>query len=163
MAHIRTTNATVREHFDGQYECPHCGLDVPAIVYATGYGGAQGHGDDSSQEALDNANYNASSVATRTLLYVPCPKCGKRQPGAIGYRIQVIVGAAILAIGLAALLVVLMQGRYGRDSSDMTMGEGTAVVVFAFFYYWWGRPWRGVKKRTSIDMERAVFHKRDDD
>ncbi|CAN5906339.1 hypothetical protein BH11MYX2_BH11MYX2_36230 [soil metagenome] len=158
MAHIRTTNATVREHFEGQYECLSCGLDVPAIVYATGHGGAQGHGEASAREALDIANYNANSVATRTLVYIPCPKCGKRQPGAIGYRIQVLVGGAAIAAVLAGFLYLAM----GSHHSDAPVCEGFALLVFAFFYYWWGRPWRGVKKRSSIDMNLATFHTRED-
>ncbi|HEY4058018.1 MAG TPA: hypothetical protein VGM39_15495 [Kofleriaceae bacterium] len=157
--HIPTTNATVRDYYEGQYECGSCGLDVPAVVYAVGHGGAQGHGDASAREAVAIAEYNANSVATRTLLYIPCPKCGKRQPGAIGYRVQVILGGAAISGTLGGILYALM----GSHSGDGQVCAGVAAILFAFFYYWWGRPWRGVKKRTSIDMSLATFHPRGDD
>lgn len=159
MAHIRTTNATVREHYEGQYECVSCGLDVPAVVYATGYGGAHGHGDASAREALDNAEYNANSVATRTLLFIPCPKCGRQQPGAAGYRLQVMLGSAALGVFFAWIMFKLMDGH---DDADAGIAAAIGAVIFAIFYWYWGRPWRGVKKRSSIDMNLAVFHERED-
>ena len=150
--YIRSTSAKVREHYEGQYECRFCGLDVPAVVYATGLGGALGHGAASMREAVDIADYNANSVATRTLLYIPCPKCGRRQPGAIGFRVQVIVGAAVLA----AIFGFVLRRLMGHPSNNAVC-VGLAAVVFACFYWWWGRAWRGVKKRTSIDMGLATY------
>lgn len=139
----------VHEVFSGHFECRHCELDVPATVGAVGWGEDTGAPPEAGVTAVEDA----SGVASRTLQFVKCPRCGKLDPGGRSYRVQVTVGSlliAALAVGVTFALVAAKR----RNPLDRDETWGLALFLGALiggvFYWNWGRPWRGAARRTRI-------------
>jgi hypothetical protein len=149
------TVARVGQSFDGFFECRHCELEAYATVYATAAGVARGVGEDADRLALANAESDANALASRTLQFVRCPRCGKKDPSGPSYRAQATVGAIVLG-ALAAggsWLFVAMRTRGHADAGAAKWVSLAAGVFIALMLYWrWGRPWRSPDKRT-------VFHR----
>ncbi|MBS1119547.1 MAG: hypothetical protein H6Q90_1775 [Deltaproteobacteria bacterium] len=148
------TIAKVAESFDGMFECGHCALEVPATVYARSSGTARGAGAQAQALALENAEMDANALASRTLQFVRCPRCGKTDPTGPSYRIQATIGAIVLG-AISAVLSYLLVAMRTRGTADAAAAKWVAIgfgVFMVLLLYWkWGRPWRSPDKRT-------VFH-----
>jgi hypothetical protein len=148
------TIAKVGQSFEGTFECRHCELEVTATVFARASGAARGIGADAEAIAYENAEMEANALASRTLQFVRCPRCGKRDPSGPSYRIQATIGAVVLGAITAGLcyLVVAMRSRGTADADAAKWVSIAAGVIMVLVLYWkWGRPWRSPDKRT-------VFH-----
>ncbi|HSK03716.1 MAG TPA: hypothetical protein VK932_20830 [Kofleriaceae bacterium] len=149
------TVARVEESFEGMFECRHCELEVPATVYARSSGSARGLGAAAEAAAIEDAEMDASALASRTLQFVRCPRCRKKDPGGRGYRVQVTVGVLVLG-AICGGLMYLLVGMRSRGEADAGTAQWASIgfgVVMALLLYWkWGRPWRSADKRT-------VFHR----
>ena len=144
----------VKEVFAGHFECRHCDLDVPAQVRAVGWGGERPTGLTVEEEAIEDA----SGVASRTLQFVPCPRCGKLDPTGRGYRIQVIVGVIVLGALLFGGCYLFLKFRARHSSFERSellwMSAAFGALMSAILYWKWSRPWRGAAKRTRIQYTR---------
>lgn len=145
------TIGTVGQSFTGDFECRHCELEVTATVYAKASAAASGGGAEAAQLAIESAELDANALASRTLQFVRCPRCGKTDPSGRSYRIQATIGAVVLgaiSAGLAYLLIA-MRSR-GRADADWAkwVALGFGVFMVLLLYWKWGRPWRSPDKRT---------------
>jgi len=148
------TIARVAESFGGTFECQHCQLEVAATVHARSTGSARGVGAEAQSAALENAEMDANALAARTLQFVRCPRCGKRDPSGRRYRIQATIGAMVvgaIAWGLAFLLIAMRTRGHADAAMAKWASLGLGVFIALMLYWKWGRPWRSPDKRT-------VFH-----
>jgi len=145
------TVAKVAQSFDGTFECRHCEYEATATVFAKSSGAARGIGAEAERAALETAEHDANALASRTLQFVKCPRCGKTDPSGRSYRAQATVGAIFLGIISAGLIYVYFNMR-AEDREDAAMMGWVAIGFGAFMtalLYWkWGRPWRSPDRRT---------------
>ncbi len=136
--------SAITEDFVGDYQCRRCGYESRARVSATG--GAANVGGESASDI-------AGVVASRTLLFVRCPNCGKRDPSATTYRIQVWLGA-LLAGGAGSLLglVFMMRSQARRESNVGVIAVAMVVAGLLPAFVVWLR-----YRRAWIDVERRVL------
>src|SRR5260221_4156613 len=147
------TIAKVSRSFEGTFECRHGELEVPATVFAKSSGAARGVGDDARALAVENAEMDANAYAARTLQFVKCPRCGKKDPTGPSYRIQATIGAAVVGTLFAGLcwLLIAMKSRGTSDGPSTKWVSLIAGGFIAVLAYWkWGRPWRSPDKRTMF-------------
>jgi predicted RNA-binding Zn-ribbon protein involved in translation (DUF1610 family) len=143
----------VDDEFAGTYECARCGFETPAVVHAWSGGAARGRGDDARAAAREQAQERAGAMASRTLMFVRCPKCGQRDPKARVYQVQIVLAAlAMGAAGFAVLFVGLMKLR-----ADAWFGDWTPVLAAACGATWavrtytrYRRAWVGVASRVKL-------------
>lgn len=143
----------VKEVFTGHFECRHCELDVVAEVRASGWGGEKPLVMMETRTMEEEAVEDASGVASRTLQFVKCPRCGKYDPGGDSYRTQVLLGSIVVGVIVFVLtwLFVKMQVDYDKDRTMVLYIAAGFGVFFSGALYWkWSRPWRGAEKRTRI-------------
>lgn len=150
---LRKTN----EVFCGTFECRRCELEAPATVRAAGWGAAQGRSEDAAANAAFEGEQDASGVASRTLTFVRCPRCGAVDPSALSYRIQVMIGSLLLGLVAAGVVFVFSHvSRRGRSLADVG-GVGwlcaiVTLVVAGALYWRWRRPWVRVRERVVLDL-----------
>ena len=153
---MQVTHATVREEFEGVYECEVCGLEAPAFVHAKGAGSARGWGGDSSESAYANAAEDAGEVASWTLAFARCPRCGVRPKLGRSYVVSSVVLATLAGLGTVALVYVLAAMK-ARDRGDAPLvALLTGAVVAAIVFGLKARAWLGVGKRVRIELDRAT-------
>lgn len=116
------------DRYAGTFECARCGFETPARVRAW----ARLRVRRPSDAARAMANETASAIASRTLMFVPCPKCGQRDPRATTYRVQIILAA--LAMGIAGFATAFV-GMF-KTSVYRTLGDATPVVAAAVGAAW---------------------------
>ena len=166
VRYVPVTKVAVHQTYDGTFECAHCGLEAPATVGVKAYGRATGHGSYAAEQARDSAGEDGSTLASRTLQFANCPKCGMRSDGAASYRISVTLGSLAIGAIIGAVIMLGMTGHVipARDSqgTPAAIGYGLGALFTIGLYWMWGRAWRGVKERVQIDMSRAVVHARED-
>ena len=149
------TVASTTEAFSGTFECRHCELECTAVVEASGRGQAKGR--NMHHDAYKDAEDDANNVAARTLQFVKCPRCGKRDPSGISYRIQMTIGAILAggALGGATTALAVMKSR-GRGATDFWWIFLAVGGVLALVFYWrFRRPWANADKRTKFDASFA--------
>jgi hypothetical protein len=153
MANTVTT-ASTDEVFHGEFECRHCELQTTALVLASGRGQAEGHADDGAgHAAYKDAEDDANNVAARTLQFVKCPRCGKRDPAGRSYRIQMTIGAVLAGAVLGGITTVLgiIQNRGRGAEVLLPIFLIVSGVLGAIFYFRFRRPWAGADARTKFD------------
>ncbi len=144
----------VDDVFEGPFECRRCGFETRATVQATGQrawtpggpreaGGYAAHGE--------SAGAVAEVVASRTLMFVRCPSCGRRDPSAGMYRLQVVLGA-LLAGTAAAVLALLGTIKATGHVSDVMLpvSIATGIAVAASVYWTYRRAWVRVDERVTL-------------
>jgi DNA-directed RNA polymerase subunit M/transcription elongation factor TFIIS len=152
----------VAEDFEGTFECRHCEFEAPAIVRAKGATTTKDSSESAHIDAQQIAEMDAGSVAARTLTFVKCPRCGKTDPIAHSFRLQVLIGApacGALAGVAAYFLVAIRTSSWSRERHGNALPVTAFVigVVVAFILYWrWGRAWRNVEQRVTIQHTGAV-------
>jgi transcription elongation factor Elf1 len=144
------TVAKVAQSFDGTFECQHCGHEAGATVFAKSSGAARGVGADAERIAVENAENDANALASRTLQFVRCPKCGRTDPSGRSYRVQATVGSIVIGLVGAGLMYLYAKIRTDADDAETARWASIGFGVFlATLLYWkWGRPWRSPDKRT---------------
>jgi hypothetical protein len=147
------TTERVNEAFVGTFECEHCGYETTAHVQAFATGAAAGKDDEAHAAARAAANDTAGAIASRSLMFVPCPSCGKRHPKAGMYRLQIVLASlGMTAAGFALLFLTLMKVRW-----DRYLGPWTPVVALAVGLLWGARNyWVYRRAWTKLD-ERVVL------
>lgn len=158
------TTASTHEAFSGTFECRHCELEVTAVVHASGSGQAEGRiAEGAGHAAYKDAEDDANHVAGRTLQFVKCPRCGKRDQSGTSYRIQMTIGAflagAILS-GITIVLAAMSEAGRGRGKGDwLWIFLVLAAVLTAGFYWRFRRPWANADRRTTFDGNFAPLPK----
>ena len=150
------TSAKTAEVFEGTFECRHCEFQAEATVHAIGWGRAGGVGGDARELAVQDAVEDAGAVASRSLTFVPCPRCGKLDPSARSYRLQVIVGSVLLGGFAAAGLYVYAHARYGAAHGMAWLFSVFGLAIASLAFWKWRRPWVGVRERVIIHHPGAV-------
>ncbi len=153
----QVTGARTSETFEGTYECKACGFEAPVLVYGSGRGTAGGWGRDSAAAALADASQDAGDVAAWTLVFVPCPSCGKRDPIARSYVITAIVLAVLGGLGFGALFGVLVSGERLFDGGALKLAVLAAAVIVALaIFLAKARAFIGIRRRVAFDLARAT-------
>jgi hypothetical protein len=143
----------VDDAFVGTFECASCGFETPARVTAWSKGAARGKDDEARATARALALEDAGAIASRTLMFVPCPSCGKHDPKATTYRVQIVLAALAMAVvGFVMLFLVLMKARWDRD-----LGPWTPVIpavlgaTWGVRTYWkYSRAWTRLDERVTL-------------
>jgi hypothetical protein len=150
------TSAKTEEVFEGTFECRHCEFQAEATVHAIGWGGAGGVGTDARALAAQDALEDAGAVASRSITCVPCPQCGKLDPSARSYRLQVIGGSVLIGVFSGFAAYAYAHARYG-GAGEMTWLFSVFGLAAAAAAFWkWSRPWIGVRERVIIHHAGAV-------
>ncbi len=153
----QVTGARTSETFEGTYECRACGFEAPVLVYGSGRGSAAGWSHDSAEAALADASQDAGDVAAWTLAFVPCPRCGKRDPIARSYVITAVVLAILGGLGFGALFGVLVSCERLFDGGALELAVLTAATIAALaIFLAKARAFIGIRQRVAIDMARAT-------
>jgi hypothetical protein len=74
---------------------------------------------------------------------------------------------AALLVGLVfyAIMQLWLTGHlspFYRDRTPTYISLAFGAIWTIPLYWFWGRTWRGMKKRVRLDMSRAVVHPRED-
>jgi len=151
------THATVHEAFEGTFECRTCGLEAPAVVVARGRGRASGWHDAAEHTAIQDAAEDAGEIASWTLAFVPCPRCGKRDRLARSYVVTSIALAIVagLAAAIGVYMLAAMRGIRGVNSFSTAAIVGGGVVAAVVFGLK-ARAWIGIRRRVSINVSQAA-------
>ncbi|HEY4055881.1 MAG TPA: hypothetical protein VGM39_04705 [Kofleriaceae bacterium] len=147
------TTIAVDEVFEGAFECSACGYEAPASVRMKARGAARGKTQEAREAAEANAEELAGTLASRTLMFVRCPKCGQRDPKARAYQVQVVLG--VLAMGLAGFAIaflLLMKSRLYVYAGALTpwIAIACGVTWMARTFVVYRRAWHDVDKRVVL-------------
>ena len=152
--YARRVRHEVSDEFVGPFECRHCGFETTARVRAIGRrawlptgpreaGGARIRGEGAAEIA--------GVVASRTLMFVRCPRCGKRDPSATTYRVQVVLGALLAGVA-AGVLAFLGMVKSFRSINELALGTAMAAGLGVAAGVWWTyrRAWVRVDERVVL-------------
>ncbi|MBK7581641.1 MAG: hypothetical protein IPI67_15715 [Myxococcales bacterium] len=135
-----------------RFRCAHCGTYRRALVQALGQGGRNVW--ESSEAGDERALADAKKHAERTLLFVPCPACGKLSnlgPG-VRLRIQLLCFVAmpllVLAICAGSAAWVGIDGAAARIVFGVSFGISILSGVFAYAFH--AKPWTKAESRTQF-------------
>lgn len=150
-----SNNVTERvdEVFEGTFTCASCGFETTALVTAWAKAAADKRIENAREEARALAEEEAGNLASRTLMFVPCPACGKRDPKATAYRVQVVLGALALGAAMfAVLFVTFMKVRWDRALGAWTpviaAAGGGVIAIRTFLKY--RRAWTRLDERVQL-------------
>lgn len=147
------SSVTVNETFDGTFECAACGYEALASVKTTAKGSARGTTAAAREAAEADAEETAGTIASRTLMFVRCPKCGQRDRKARTYQVQVVLGAlAMGAAGFAIVFLLLMKSKLYKETGSLTpwiaIAAGVTWAARTFIVY--RRAWHDIDTRVTL-------------
>ncbi|MFT3712671.1 MAG: hypothetical protein QM817_33900 [Archangium sp.] len=144
------TSVKAQHSFGADYDCGRCDYKARATVTATGYGDEAGWPDTAEEGARTKAFEDAVAVATRTLWFVPCPRCGFTNPRGLQFKIKSILGALVIGCISGAICFAFMNDR-GDELLATGFGIGTGLLFTAIFLWRWGRAWVGARARVLLE------------
>lgn len=146
----------VSEVFSGTFECRRCSYEAAAQVTARGgrtfmpnapvEGGA-------TRPVGETTSDIAGVVASRTLMFVRCPRCGERDPSARIYKIQVALGALLAGVAstvLYALGSVKTGLAFRYPEATLVLSGVTGLAAAAMVYRTYRRAWVDVEARVVL-------------
>lgn len=143
----------VDDAFVGTFSCEACGFETTARVTAHASGAAKGKAEEAHATARAIAADTAGAIASRTLMFVPCPNCGQRHPKAGMYRLQIVLAAlGMAAAGFTLLFLTLMKLRWDRYLGPWTpvLAAACGVLWGARTYLTYRRAWTRLPERVTL-------------
>jgi len=145
--------------FSGPYECRRCGFETQATVRATGrrtWTPRAPHESSERGAGAESADAVAEVVASRTLMFVRCPRCHRRDPSAFIYQLQVILGA-LLAGGGAFALSFLGMIKLASGVSSYMLPVALVAGATTCLGVWWTyrRAWVAVDDRVRLSSPES--------
>jgi hypothetical protein len=138
-------HATKKEHAERRFDCAVCGARGIVVFQAVGKSGWHRDSffrrDDAETSAVKAAGEELMLDAERALLFVRCPTCGARAPGAITWACVRVGFWVALTLGLLAL-------SGGKDGN----------AIWASFLTGWAALFFGWRELSRVlRARRAVF------
>ncbi len=97
---IRRHEAHASEGVAQDYHCAHCGWEGEAGAMGSGVSVRAAQFGDDGEEAAQSARGMAIMEALDHIRLAPCPRCDKRQPGALLKVFAPRLGAVLVIVGL---------------------------------------------------------------
>ena len=124
--------ASTHVNTDDDYACTHCDFtgkgSVSAMATATMY--SAGSGDEMSEAMTrDEADATAWQTALWAVECARCPKCGKRQPGAVSTVAKARLGRGIARGVFTFLFTFLVALMYFKGQHDKTAVLDAAIFA----------------------------------
>jgi hypothetical protein len=146
-----TATVTVKDVLE--FRCKPCGHTSNALVVGVGQG--QGNSaffldeEGAKSRASSSAEVEARRNLKQTLTLARCPKCGRRDDGALqGMRTKAILGSlggGAFLVGLGLFLDLLHRGHLGMYIC------GPLAVLTAGFIYWSQKwKWETAERRVAF-------------
>ncbi len=141
-----TWGATYQATMEVSYLCEHCNYTTTAFVAARG--SATG---PSREQAHAGSMDDALREAGDTLMYVPCPKCGRTDDYGGRYKTGVAVNAVLLVLG-TMLLGLVMVWMKGFEVGEMALWIAAifGLIIGAVYYFKRRRAWASAIERTRF-------------
>lgn len=139
------------------YICDHCGFECPAQVEAHGMG-ASAPLLHSARVGEQRAMQSAERTAHDTLLFVPCPRCGRKSSDGPALVMKIYAQMLVALPLVTVLAAVVFASVKGMEGPELTLIVGiTASLSFlaGLFALWTSpRPWSDAEERTTFCDDR---------
>jgi ribosomal protein L37E len=148
----------VEDEFAGTFECASCGFETAASVRSWANAAVSARTEGATQAARAIATEDAGAIASRTLMFVRCPSCGKRDPRARTYQIQIVLAALGMgAAGFAILFVAIFKLGLDRTLGPLApaLAAACGLVWAARTYLKYRRAWTRVDDRVVLGTAAA--------
>jgi hypothetical protein len=144
------TSVQAQHSFGADFDCECCDYKARATVTATGSGDEAGWTAESAEGASNNALADAVTVATRTLWFVPCPRCGQVSARGRAFKVKAMLGSLAITLASGALTFALFDERDDEGLAAI-LGAGSGLLFGGIFAWRWARAWVGARSRVVLE------------